>query len=182
MIRVITPQLITALHNGFRLGPNSEHGPAHWMRVRKNGLLLAELTGANTRVVELFSIFHDSCRVSEYDDPEHGPRGAELALKYFHKGMLNCNESELELLTRACVGHTHEHSNPDITISTCWDADRLDLPRCGITVDPQRLATLEARHPDIIYEAEQRALSWRSRIDSSRWQGDVWELSKPRTV
>ena len=180
MIKVITPKLITALHDGFRLGPNSEHGPAHWMRVRKNGLLLAELTGANTRVVELFSVFHDSCRVSEYNDPEHGPRGAELAFKYFHRGMLNCNEDEIELLTRACVGHTHEHSNPDITISTCWDADRLDLPRCGITVDPQRLATLEARHPDIIYEAEQRALSWRSRINSSRCLDDDWELSKPR--
>jgi uncharacterized protein len=180
MNEVITPKLITALYDGFRLGPNSEHGPAHWMRVRKNGLLLAELTGANTRVLELFSVFHDSCRVSEYDDPEHGPRAAELALKYFHRGMLNCNEDEIELLTRACIGHTHEHSNPNITISTCWDADRLDLPRCGITVDPNRLATQQARQHEIIKAAESRAESWLKKKMILESEFDVWELSEPR--
>ena len=38
----------------------------------------------------------------------------------------------------------------DITIQTCWDADRLDLGRVWIIPDPDRLCTEPARDPALI--------------------------------
>ena len=150
----------------FKLSQHSVHGAAHWMRVRKNGLALAERTGANRTVVELFSVFHDSCRHNDYEDPEHGFRGAQLAQRYFKEGLLPCSEAELEQLVEACMGHTHDHSHQDITVATCWDADRLDLPRCWIEVDPTRLATEQARDADLIAWADRNAKSWQGKLNS----------------
>lgn len=142
----------------FVLSARSPHGPEHWLRVRHNGLLLAETTGANRRVIELFALFHDSCRESDGWDVEHGPRGAQLALAYHTDGLLPASEAELDLLVIACRGHTVERTHADVTIATCWDADRLDLPRVGIQVNPRYLCTDAARDPDFIREAEGRAL------------------------
>ena len=33
----------------------------------------------------------------------------------------------------------------DATIGTCWDADRLELPRVGIRPDPRYFSTIEGR-------------------------------------
>ena len=148
----------------FVLPSHSPHGPDHWQRVRHNGLLLAEMTGANPRVIELFAYFHDSCRDTDGWDIEHGPRGAELALSYYADGLLPASEAELDLLVTACRGHTVERTHADATIATCWDADRLDLPRVGITVDPQYLCTDAARAPTVIQEAERRALDHKRRF------------------
>jgi len=41
----------------------------------------------------------------------------------------------------ASGGHTHEGYHDDVTIQTCWDADRLDLGRVGIIPDPDRMCT-----------------------------------------
>lgn len=142
----------------FVLPARSPHGPEHWQRVRYNGLLLAETTGANRRVVELFAFFHDSCRETDGWDIEHGPKGAELARAHHTQGLLPVSDAELELLLIACRGHTVERTHADLTIATCWDADRLDLPRVGITVDPAYLCTDAAKSPSVIRAAEARAL------------------------
>ena len=160
---ILTPDLVRSLMTQFKLSQHSVHGAAHWMRVRKNGLALAERTGANKTVVELFSVFHDSCRHNDYEDPEHGYRGAQLAQSYFQKGLLPCNERELDQLVEACIGHTHDLTHPDTTVATCWDADRLDLPRCWIEVDPMRLATVEARDRELIGWADGNAKNWLSK-------------------
>ena len=64
---------------------------------------------------------------------------------------------DFALLHRACAGHTHERTHPDITIQTCWDADRLDLGRVGITPQPSRLCTGVAKRIDVIRWADDRA-------------------------
>lgn len=152
--------LLQLLNMRFRLRVRSPHGPSHWMRVRRNGLTLAPLTGANPKVVELFALFHDSCRLRENNDPDHGPRAAALARELFRRRQLPIERQELDLLVAACEGHTHRRTHEDPTIATCWDADRLDLPRVGIRVAPHRLCTEQARRPDIILTAQQRALDW----------------------
>ena len=43
------------------------------------------------------------------------------------------------------------------TIQTCWDADRLDLGRVGITPDPSWLCTEAAKRPEVIAWADGRA-------------------------
>jgi uncharacterized protein len=47
--------------------------------------------------------------------------------------------------------------HPDITIQTCWDSDRLDLGRVGITPHPRRLCTEAAKRPTTIKWADARA-------------------------
>src|SRR5271157_5370311 len=61
------------------------------------------------------------------------------------------------LLHRACAGHTHERTHPNVTIQTCWDADRLDLGRVGITPHPSLLCTDAAKRPETIKWADGRA-------------------------
>jgi uncharacterized protein len=72
---------------------------------------------------------------------------------------LDVTDAELELLVYACDHHTDGLTDGDITVQACWDADRLDLPRCGIAVKPHRLCTDAARDPAAIAWAERRAVS-----------------------
>ena len=148
--------ILEAVLDEYALPWNGIHGVGHWARVLENGLRLAEQTGANLDVVSLFALFHDSKRVNEGHDPDHGQRGAEFAAK--HQGSLfDLPEADSHRLRKACAGHTHELTHPDITIQTCWDADRLDLQRVFVTPHPSRLCTDEAKKPETINWASGRA-------------------------
>ena len=122
--------------------------------MRKNGLLIAVATGANMSVVELFAFFHDSCRVNEYTDHDHGKRGADLALKLQGR-MFEASSDEMSLLVEACAGHSDGFTKADITVQTCWDADRLDLGRVGIEPHPKYLCTEVAREAKFLKAAYQ---------------------------
>jgi uncharacterized protein len=148
--------ILQAILEEYVLPWDGYHGIAHWARVLQNGLRLAVLTGADVEVVQLFAILHDSRRVNEEWDPDHGPRAADYALE-LRGHLFDLPYSGLRLLHRACSGHTHERTHPDITIQTCWDADRLDLGRVGITPDPNLLCTAAARRLDTIEWADCRA-------------------------
>jgi len=63
----------------YPLDIHSIHGPRHWRQVETTGLLLAQETGADETIVQLFALFHDSRRENENIDSGHGIRGAELA-------------------------------------------------------------------------------------------------------
>ena len=78
---IITPELLQTLRAQYRLNWDGVHGYAHWARVRQNGLRLAEMTGANTRVVELFAFLHDICRQNDIIDHGHGQRAADLTVQ-----------------------------------------------------------------------------------------------------
>lgn len=125
--------------------PHSIHGPAHWRRVEQNGLALAKLNGADPDVVRLFALFHDSCRWNDGYDPDHGARGAVLAREMRERLQYDLAEDKFLLLEEACIWHTHGERHENITIATCWDADRLDLGRVGITPDPRRMCTAQGR-------------------------------------
>lgn len=128
----------------FYCGHTSLHGPLHWRRVERNGILLATRTQANESVVRLFALFHDSCRENDGWDPQHGARGAELALSLLGNAY-QLSDSEFDQLHYACTWHTEGTGHDDITIATCWDADRLDLGRVGIVPDPKRMCTAFGR-------------------------------------
>ena len=76
---MVSADLVGTIREGFALHLNGIHGASHWARVRENGLRLAESTGANRGVIELFALLHDSKRLSDGFDPEHGKRAAEFA-------------------------------------------------------------------------------------------------------
>ena len=123
---------------------HSIHGPRHWRQVEKNGLMLAKETGADATIIKLFSVFHDSRRENEYTDDGHGIRGAALA-KSMRGIYLDLPDDSFEILMEACCYHTDGQPTQHITIATCWDADRLDLPRVGTIPDPDRMGTAPGR-------------------------------------
>ena len=148
--------IIRAILDEYALPVNGDHGVTHWARVLENGMRLAEETGAIVEVVSLFAVLHDSRRVNECTDPDHGQRGADFAVEL--RGQLfDLPDDDFNLLYRACVGHTQEWTHPNITIQTCWDSDRLDLGRVGITPHPSRLCTEVAKRPHTIKWADGRA-------------------------
>jgi len=161
---MISPQLVQAIRDQFKLNWKGIHGSSHWARVRESGLRLAAMTGANARVVETFSFVHDSCRWNDGKDPEHGHRAGEFA-RTLMGSVLNLVPDELELLVEACEGHSNGLTQANITVKTCWDADRLDLGRIGIRPDPTRLCTEAARDPELISWAYARSrMVWRPDI------------------
>lgn len=148
--------IVRAVLADYALPRGGPHGVAHWARVLENGLMLAEETGADPAVVRLFALLHDSRRVAECADPEHGPRAAEFA-RSLRGRLFDLPDAAFDRLCRACAGHTRERTDPDVTVRTCYDADRLDLGRVGITPDPRHLCTPEARRPATIRRADARA-------------------------
>jgi uncharacterized protein len=128
----------------FPMDIHSIHGPRHWKQVEENGLLLAKETGVDETIIKLFSIFHDSRRVTNNIDDGHGLRGAELA-KTLKGQYFDLPDDSFEILIDACTNHTGDQHTANLTIATCWDADRLDLPRAGITPDPERMCTAPGR-------------------------------------
>src|SRR4051812_32477258 len=119
---------------------HSVHGPDHWRRVERNGLLLATRTGADVTVVRLFALFHDSRRENDGWDDGHGARGAEYAAS-LRGSAYELPDDLFALLHYACVWHTEGKQHADATIATCWDADRLDLGRVGIIPNPEFMCT-----------------------------------------
>jgi len=148
--------VLDAILADYVLPLDGYHGVVHWARVLENGRRLSSETGANVAVVSLFAVLPDSRRVNEHHDPAHGPRAAVFAATLRGR-VFELPDDEFRLLTVACDGHTHERTHPDVTVQTCWDSDRLNLGRVGITPHPSRLCTAAAKRPDTIAWADGRA-------------------------
>ena len=155
---IINRNLVEIIRARFPLDWHGIHGAPHWARVRVNGLKLAQITGANSKVIEYFSFLHDSCRMNDGSDPDHGPRAASFAEDIW-SDYLHLNDHEFELLHVACSGHTAGKLKADMTVMTCWDADRLDLGRVSIRPDSRRLCTDAAKNPETIEWAIARSLT-----------------------
>jgi len=128
------------LTQGFHGSPYGIHGPAHWHRVERNGVLLCTRTGANRDLVRLFAMFHDSCRTNDGWDHGHGARAADYAAT-LHGKFFILSDDDFAILHYACTWHTDGLHHEDPTIGTCWDADRLDLGRVSITPHPKFMST-----------------------------------------
>lgn len=138
-------ELWDEIAEGCHGGQHSIHGPKHWKRVLHFGLKIAEESEADVLVVKLFALFHDSCRENDGYDPGHGLRGAEYAKELREAGKFSLDDQRFDKLYFACQWHTDQHHHDDVTIGTCWDADRLDLGRVMITPDPKYLNTDAAK-------------------------------------
>jgi uncharacterized protein len=154
--------LVEAVRGQYALPWNGTHGISHWERVRENGLRLAERTGADPLVVELFAYLHDSKRRNERRDPGHGARAAEFVC-LLQGSLFDLSETDLERLVYACTYHTDGLTEADITVQTCWDADRLDLGRVGIRPQARYLCTPAAKEIDVIKWAFARSRRARSK-------------------
>lgn len=131
---------IDAARRCFMLDLHGIHGDRHWRSVAFRGQMLANLAGSDPYVVTLFSILHDSCRVSDGCDELHGRRSAALAERMVDGGLIAVSESQAESLVTACMVHNEAFAYRDSAdIGVCLDADRLDLTRVGIEPCQDRL-------------------------------------------
>lgn len=170
---MINQELMQIIKNTFQLNWKGVHGLPHWARVRVNGLLIARQNGANQRVVELFAFLHDVRREAEFNDPEHGERAARF-VESLANDFLAINEQEKKLLVYACEYHSRGLVDADLTVRTCWDADRLDLGRGGLRPDTKKLCTDIAKKPEFFERAYQRA-TYRNRLQAARETVQIWK-------
>lgn len=123
------------------------HGLDHWFRVWKNSQMLGgRIDGVDLEVVALYALFHDSMRVNDGEDPEHGIRGYRLWIRVRDMYGLDrlLDHRQEELFFEACVEHSNGFQSTNPTIAVCWDADRLDLHRKGIWPHTHFMSTPEA--------------------------------------
>ena len=147
---MISIDILTIINKQLALPINSLHGISHWKQVEMNGRRLSPSTRADTTVVSYFAYLHDSQRQNEDEDLGHGERAAVYCEELYKQGFLKITVHQLSQLMYACKFHSDSKvKTDDITIATCWDADRLDLVRLGITPDPCFLLTEAGKH----YEA-----------------------------
>ena len=154
---ILNQKFFNYLIKKFHLNHTGIHGYDHWLRVLYNGRLIAEQSGSNVKVVELFSLIHNSQRVNDHNDQKHGERAAifaeSLRTKWF-----NMKDSEVQLLQDACIFHSEGMTDNNITLQTCWDADRLDFGRTGLLPDLEKLCTNFAKTPLVLEKAYQRSM------------------------
>jgi len=149
-------RLVRRLLDQYELPVWGTHGVSHWARVYENGLRLAKITGADVRVIRLFAVFHDARRKTEGRDFKHGKMAADLARR-LRGSYFELPDEDFERLCEACANHTTGETRADVTVQTCWDADRLDLGRVGKMPDPDKLCTPAAKDPAVIEWANQRS-------------------------
>jgi len=120
------------------------HGISHWDRVYAYGEQLST-PDVDPLVVGLFAYLHDSCRTDDGYDTTHGPRAAEWIGTLRTTYLKPLSDRQMEMLQTACRLHTTTLKTGDATVDACFDADRLDLWRAGITPDPERMATARGK-------------------------------------
>lgn len=126
---------------------SNTYGLPHWQRVARNGIMLRDNTVSRI-VVILFAYLHDAFRIDETSDKEHGVRSAAIIASLRTTLLHNLSDSEFEMLMNACKLHSTTNRTGNPTIDTCFDANKLDLIRCGIDIrpDPAQMATEKGRY------------------------------------
>lgn len=153
---IVKQDFVDFLCKQYRLDHYGMHGIEHWLRVLYNGRLIAKASGANLKVVELFCLLHDTQRKDEWEDPYHGQRAADYASS-IRGEWFELSDAEMSKLTEALSLHSAGLISNDPTLSTCWDADRLDLARVGITPKKEYMSNSFSKNEYIISEAIKRS-------------------------
>jgi uncharacterized protein len=158
MNSIITPELLKIIFENYELNIKGRHGINHWARVRLNGLLISQKLQINSDVIEYFAVLHDSKRINEGKDFEHGKRSADFIYTLKDKYIF-LNDEDFETLIQACIGHNSIKYSDNLLIQICWDSDRLDLLRAGINPNPKFMNTNIAKSEKFIQEANDRSIN-----------------------
>jgi len=133
-------------HFGLPAENSIDHGPKHWKSVALVGLQLAR----RDHRIDLFNVFvfaqlHDSQRLSEFEDPEHGQRAAQIFAAEMERQRIDgyeAGDARGSKLIHALKFHdSGKTALNDPTIGACWDADRLNLGRIGIVPSYEYMST-----------------------------------------
>ena len=140
------------------------HGETHWQRVTRTGLALTkQVSDCDLTVIFLFGLLHDTQRLKEGSDPQHGDRAAQFVQR-MNNTILLLSDEQLKLLTYACREHDMGKISNDPTIGICWDADRLNLWRVGRVPRQRFLSTESAKTWSM------RLQAWSYQYQTYAWQ------------
>jgi uncharacterized protein len=143
--------LLDLIVSQFKLDIKGDHGINHWRKVYEISIYLAEEIGADITVVSFFAYLHDAKREDDVYDLQHGHKASDFIKELHSKHLLPLSEDQLERLEVACKFHADSGiKSNDITIQTCWDADRLDLWRVGVVPDKKFLNTDLAKQDKVM--------------------------------
>jgi len=138
-------KLVELVKKDFKIDFYGDHGIEHWLRVYKNTKILAEYYKVESSVFELFSLLHDSKRENEFFDEKHGPRAAAFAKQLINEKLIVLNKEDERRLLFACANHTVTDKESllcqDLIVQICFDSDRLDIGRVGITPSAEYMST-----------------------------------------
>lgn len=139
--KIHQPKWLENFIRNQKANSKSVHNNWHWEKVESHTRKLCDLTpDADWAVCQAFAWIHDSQRINDNDDPDHGKRASIYAKKLHSQGKIDLTSSQLNLLCEACDHHTNGQLSDDSTIAVCWDADRLDLSRVSMIPDPKFLS------------------------------------------
>lgn len=141
------------------------HGVRHWARVRSNGCTIAHhVPGVDLAVLGWFAMLHDAWRHNDDEDAGHGWRAMAHLRKVHGDTRLGLSAGQWWQLLIAIERHSDGTTAADTpTIAACWNADRLDLGRVGITPHERWLCP-DALPPRPVWHAmHQRAMLERNK-------------------
>lgn len=157
-------RLVLAARTDAPLADSPTHGEQHWRAVARTGVEIKRADRlVSGRVLFLFALLHDARRFTTEPDPEHGPRAAGLAVELRERAWFSLDDKRMALLVEACQLHDTGAVSDEPTIGACYDSDRLQLVRLGITPDPQLLSRPVSRVPSFgakVASFHDDALTW----------------------
>jgi len=130
----------------YTLQPNyGEHGLyTHTAAVVFRGIDFATNLGKNPTSVVLACAFHDMARISNDEDPTHGPNAVPLANKAMDE-IGNLGTTTRRLITYAVENHDSELTPPNYISACSWAADRVRRAWYG-GYQPKYFATPRAQY------------------------------------
>jgi hypothetical protein len=157
-------RLLAAVHAEATGAFSAIHGEEHWLCVAATGLELLEPEPlADPLVVLCFGLLHDTMRLNDGRDPDHGRRAAGFARELDAAGLLPLERFQLSELDDALTRHADGQRSELPTTGVCWDADRLHLPRVGTAPRRELLSSPLADLPAAVRRAAElrgRRLRW----------------------
>jgi uncharacterized protein len=153
--------LLTSVQARATMMDSPIHGDSHWRGVALAGMRICDAhPQCDRRVVLAFAMLHDSQRLDDDYDPEHGARAAE-EVKRSRALKRVLSFEQIKKLEAACALHEKGKTTKDPTIGACWDADRANLWR--VSINPNRrffsVLTEPQRFTDIVQPMER---DWRN--------------------
>ena len=119
--------------------------------MRHHGLAVGRARNADLLVIELFAFLHDSQRLDDRRDRGHGARASEYA-RALNGTYFDLSPNQIEHLCKAISHNSRGKIETNVTIQSCWDADRLDLGRVGIKPSAEFLSNEAALYIEDAYE------------------------------
>lgn len=118
------------------------HGVSHLMSVAATAARIAHATGEDVMSATVGGFLHDCARQNDGNGEGHARESAQMARSIIVK---HFGELDVNRICSAIADHAAGKTTADGLAAAIWDADRLDLARLGIVVDPAYLSTALAR-------------------------------------